>query len=79
MHFEMNPYERYLFAKSMSDNLACQMQIQKDMIYNSTMQDIYIDQIADRVLERINLHPDISEVVMAIEEINKRLDELGGN
>ena len=79
MHIEMNPYERYLFAKSMSNSPAQQMQIQDDMIYHSMMQNRYIDQIADRVLERINLHPDISEVVMGIEEINKRLDELGGN
>ena len=42
------------------------------------LTDKEIDRIADRVIERINLTADASQIVEAIDEIQKKLDELGG-
>ncbi len=41
------------------------------------LSDRELDRIADRVIERIHLTADASEIVEAIEEIQKKLKELG--
>ena len=54
-----------------------QYQFQKDMIKNKLLSDKEIDAIADRVIQRLNIKVDASEIIAAIDEINKRLNDLG--
>ncbi len=41
------------------------------------LSDKEIDAIADRVIQRLNIKVDASEIIAAIDEINKRLNDLG--
>ncbi len=41
------------------------------------LSDKEIDEIADRVIQRLNIKVDASEIIAAIDEINKRLNDLG--
>ena len=52
-------------------------QYQKDMMKNKLLSDKEIDEIADRVIQRLNIKVDASEIIAAIDEINKRLNDLG--
>ena len=54
-----------------------QYQYQKDMMKNKLLSDKEIDEIADRVIQRLNIKIDASEIIAAIDEINKRLNDLG--
>ena len=44
---------------------------------NKLLSDKEIDEIADRVIQRLNIKVDASEIIAAIDEINKRLNDLG--
>ena len=44
---------------------------------NKLLSDKEIDEIADRVIQRLNIKIDASEIIAAIDEINKRLNDLG--
>lgn len=54
-----------------------QYQFQKDMMKDKLLSDKEIDEIADRVIQRLNIKVDASEIIAAIDEINKRLNDLG--
>ena len=47
------------------------------MIMDSLLTNDELDRIADRVIERINITVDASEVIDAINEIQEKLNELG--
>ncbi len=47
------------------------------MIKDKLLSDREIDAIADRVIQRLNIKVDASEIIAAIDEINKRLNDLG--
>jgi hypothetical protein len=47
------------------------------MMKNKLLSDKEIDEIADRVIQRLNIKVDASEIIAAIDEINKRLNDLG--
>jgi len=47
------------------------------MIKDKLLSDKEIDAIADRVIQRLNIKVDASEIIAAIDEINKRLNDLG--
>ena len=47
------------------------------MIKDKLLSDREIDTIADRVIQRLNIKIDASEIIAAIDEINKRLNDLG--
>lgn len=50
---------------------------QKKAFYEDLMNDKQIDRIADRVLSRMSVSVDASEVIAAIDDIQQRLDRLG--
>lgn len=50
---------------------------QKKAFYEDLMNDNQIDRIADRVLSRMSVSVDASEVIAAIDDIQQRLDRLG--
>ena len=50
---------------------------QKKAFYEDLMNDNQIDRIADRVLSRMSVSIDASDVIAAIDDIQQRLDRLG--
>ena len=50
---------------------------QKKAFYEDLMNDNQIDRIADRVLSRMSVSVDASDVIAAIDDIQQRLDRLG--
>ena len=47
------------------------------MMKNKLLSDKEIDVIADRVIQRINITADVSEIIAAIDDLNDRIDNLG--
>ena len=74
---EKGIFERWLEAATKTGDIMLQYQFQKDMIKNKLLSDKEIDAIADRVIQRLNIKVDSSELIAAIDEINKRLNDLG--
>ena len=74
---EKSMFERWIEATTKTGDIMLQYQYQKDMIKNKLLSDKEIDEIADRVIQRLNIKVDASEIIAAIDEINKRLKELG--
>lgn len=70
-------FERWIEATTKTGDIMLQYQYQKDMMKNKLLSDKEIDEIADRVIQRLNIKVDASEIIAAIDEINKRLKELG--
>lgn len=74
---EKSMFERWLEATTKTGDIMLQYQYQKDMMKNKLLSDKEIDEIADRVIQRLNIKVDASEIIAAIDEINKRLNDLG--
>ena len=74
---EKSMFERWLEATTKTGDIMLQYQFQKDMIKDKLLSDREIDAIADRVIQRLNIKVDASELIAAIDEINKRLNDLG--
>ena len=74
---EKSMFERWIEATTKTGDIMLQYQFQKDMIKNKLLSDKEIDAIADRVIQRLNIKVDASELIAAIDEINKRLNDLG--
>lgn len=74
---EKGIFERWLEATTKTGDIMLQYQFQKDMMKNKLLSDKEIDEIADRVIQRLNIKVDASEIIAAIDEINKRLNDLG--
>ena len=74
---EKSMFERWLEATTKTGDVMLQYQFQKDMMKDKLLSDREIDAIADRVIQRLNIKVDASEIIAAIDEINKRLNDLG--
>ena len=74
---EKSMFERWIEATTKTGDIMLQYQYQKDMMKNKLLSDKEIDEIADRVIQRLNIKVDASELIAAIDEINKRLNDLG--
>lgn len=74
---EKSMFDRWLEAATKTGDIMLQYQFQKDMIKDKLLSDKEIDAIADRVIQRLNIKVDASEIIAAIDEINKRLNDLG--
>ncbi len=70
-------FERYLEAMTKSADIALQYQFQKDMIKQNLLSDREIDVIADRVIQRLNISVDASDIINAIDDLNNRIKNLG--
>ena len=70
-------FERWLEAMTKSADIALQYQFQKDMIKQNLLSDREIDVIADRVIQRLNISVDASDIINAIDDINNRIKNLG--
>ena len=49
------------------------------MMKQNLLNDREIDVIADRVIQRLHITADVSQVIMAIDEIKDRMNNLGKN
>lgn len=72
-----NMFERWLEAAEKTGDIMLQYQFQKDMMKNKFLSDKEIDVIADRVIQRLNITADVSEIIGAIDDLNDRIDNLG--
>ena len=72
-----SPTERFIEAAGRTGDTTLRWWYQHQML-EDMLSDKWIDRIADRVIERIKATADISEIIQAIDEIQKKLDELEG-
>ena len=72
-------FERWLESMTKSADIALQYQFQKDMIKQNLLSDSEIDVIADRVIQRLHITADISEVIAAIDDLDDKIKNLGNN
>ena len=72
-----SPTERFIEAAGRTGDIMLRYAYQKQMILDSLLTDKELDRISDRVIQRISLTFDASEVIAAIDEIQKKLKELG--
>ena len=70
-------FERYLEALTKSMDITLQYQFQKDMIKQNLLSDREIDVIADKVIQRLNISVDASDIINAIDDLNNRIKNLG--
>lgn len=69
--------ERYIKTMESTADQMLRWHFQKKAFYEDLMNDNQIDRIADRVLSRMSVSVDASEVIAAIDDIQQRLDRLG--
>lgn len=74
---EKSMFERWIEATTKTGDIMLQYQYQKDMMKNKLLSDKEIDEIADRVIQRLNIKVDASEIIAAIDDLNDRLNNLG--
>lgn len=72
-------FERWLESMTKSADIALQYQFQKDMIKQNLLSDCEIDVIADKVIQRLHITADISEVIAAIDDLDDKIKNLGNN
>ena len=72
-------FERWLEATSKTVDYMLQYQFQKEMMKQNLLSDREIDVIADRVIQRLHITADISEVIAAIDDLNDKIKNLGNN
>lgn len=74
---EKSMFERWIEATTKTGDIMLQYQFQKDMIKDTLLSDSVIDEIADKVIQRLNIKVDASEIIAAIDDLNDRLNNLG--
>ncbi len=70
-------FERYTEAMQKTGDIVLAYWYQRRQFMDELLSDRELDRIADRVIERIHLTADASEIIEAIEEIQKKLKDLG--
>lgn len=70
-------FERWLEATSKTADYMLQYQFQKEMMKHNLLSDREIDVIADRVIQRLNISVDASDIINAIDDLNNRIKNLG--
>ena len=70
-------FERWLEAMTKSADIALQYQFQKEMMKQNLLSDREIDVIADKVIQRLNISVDASDIINAIDDLNNRIKNLG--
>lgn len=76
MRRQMSVMEKMLDAMTKTGDIMLRYQYQRNMMLDNLLSDREIDIIADRVIQRIRVTADISEVVMAIDELKREINGL---
>lgn len=76
MRRQTTMFEKMLDAMENTGDIMLRYQHQKNMMKEDLLSDREIDLIADRVIQRIRITADISEIIAAIDEIEKRINDL---
>ena len=76
MRRQMSVMEKMLDAMTKTGDIMLRYQYQRNMMLDNLLSDREIDIIADRVIQRIRMTADISEVVMAIDELKREINGL---
>ncbi len=79
MKTHKSAFVRYTEAMQKTGDYVLAYWYQKQQLLDNLLSDREVDRIADRVIERINITIDASEVFEAIADLQKQLDGLGGN
>ena len=70
-------FDRWLEAMTKSADIALQYQFQKDMIKQNLLSDREIDVIADKVIQRLNISVDVTDIIKEIDNLNDKIKNLG--
>lgn len=73
-----SPMERFIEAAGKTGDIMLRYAYQKQMIMDNLLTDAQLDRVAEKVIERISINADISDIIEALDEIEKRLDKIGG-
>ena len=76
MRRQISVMEKMLDAMTKTGDIMLRYQYQRNMMLDNLLSDREIDIIADRVIQRIKMTADISEVVMAIDELKREINGL---
>ena len=76
MYNQKSTMEKMLDAMTKTGDIMLRYQYQRNMMLENLLSDREIDIIADRVIQRIRITADISEIIAAIDEIEKRINDL---
>jgi len=69
--------ERYVEAMQKSGDYMYAWQFQKNMMKKKLLQEAELDRIADRVISRLSITVDASQIVQEIEDIHNAIERLG--
>ena len=69
--------ERYLEAMERTGDATLRWYFQKEMAKAALLSDDEIDRIADRVLSKLSITVDASEIIKEIDELRKAIERLG--
>lgn len=70
-------FERYLEALTKSMDITLQYQFQKEMMKRNLLSDREIDVIADKVIQRLNISVDVTDIIKEIDNLNDKIKNLG--
>ena len=69
--------ERYIKTMESTADQMLRWHYQKKAFYEDLMNEKQIDRITDRVISRMSITMDASDVIAAIDDIQRHLDRLG--
>lgn len=69
--------ERYVEAMQKTGDYMLAWQFQKNMIKEQLLREAELDRIADRVISRLSITVDASQIVQEIEDIHNAIERLG--
>lgn len=77
MYHNKSWLERYLETMANTADYMLRWQFQKAQMKASLLNDVELDRIADRVISRMSITLDESDVIAAIDDIQRCIDRLG--
>ena len=70
-------FERYLEAVNQTDSVNSAFQYQKQLMKDYIMYERMIDDVADRVIEKLSITGDTEAIIKKIKELDELINNLG--
>lgn len=70
-------FERWLEATSKTADYMLQYKFQKEMMKQNLLSDREIDVIVDKVIQRLNISVDVTDIIKEIDNLNDKIKNLG--